>query len=497
MGECFLVRRGGGNNTSDATITPSKVLEGEIGYGKDGKVIGAIPIKSAQIYTPSTADQIISAEQYLGGAQTIKGDANLIPANIPKGMTIFDITGEMESSTEITGQGEASGICYEAISKGNLLTTRRYFGFGTPVQIANPSVLPGNTARCVDYTSDGIYMAVGYQVVSPYLNIYKWDGSAYIKLANPTGGLPSGAVYGVAFSPDKEHLAVAMMGSPYFAIYKRNGDVFTKLANPSVMPTSDCYSVKYSPDGLYLFVGCLSTPYINIYKRSGDTYTKLANPSTLPTGQVNDIVSSPDMIHLFVAHRTTPFFTIYKRNVDVFSKLANPGVLPTSDGSGVDITNDGSLVAISQNNTRYVLIYTKSGDVITKLPDTIMLPGSGSYSCVRFSGDDKYIITTHSATPFLTIYRREGTDFIKEDGPSVLPPGNALFAAYNPIQPHLAVVGVNEPYITIYKADILGDYLHKYLGFTDFYYKNYINFGYANEDGIIDDVIDITTLPMK
>lgn len=49
--------------------------------------------KAAATYTPGTTDQTISAERYLTGAQTVKGDANLVAANIKNGVTIFGVTG--------------------------------------------------------------------------------------------------------------------------------------------------------------------------------------------------------------------------------------------------------------------------------------------------------------------------------------------------------------------------------------------------------------------
>ncbi len=58
--------------------------------------------KAAQTYTPGTTDQTISSEQYLTGAQTIKGDANLVAANIASGITIFGIVGTNEGLEPLT-----------------------------------------------------------------------------------------------------------------------------------------------------------------------------------------------------------------------------------------------------------------------------------------------------------------------------------------------------------------------------------------------------------
>ena len=47
----------------------------------------------ATTYTPSRETQIIPKKNYLTGDQTIKGDANLLPENIKKGVTIFNVVG--------------------------------------------------------------------------------------------------------------------------------------------------------------------------------------------------------------------------------------------------------------------------------------------------------------------------------------------------------------------------------------------------------------------
>lgn len=47
----------------------------------------------AQTITPGTADKEIKAGTYLRGTTTVKGDADLIPENIAKGVEIFGVTG--------------------------------------------------------------------------------------------------------------------------------------------------------------------------------------------------------------------------------------------------------------------------------------------------------------------------------------------------------------------------------------------------------------------
>ncbi|MDO4295005.1 MAG: hypothetical protein Q4D90_02465 [bacterium] len=85
-----------GTYTSDGTVTAADVRKGKIAYSKGQKVTGSMSEKAAATYTPRSTAQTIAAGQYLAGAQTIAGDANLIAANIKKGVTIFGVTGTWE-----------------------------------------------------------------------------------------------------------------------------------------------------------------------------------------------------------------------------------------------------------------------------------------------------------------------------------------------------------------------------------------------------------------
>ncbi len=69
--------------------------------------------QGAQTITPGTSNRTIASGRYLTGTQTIKGDANLVAANIKKGVSIFGVA----------GSNEGEDIVQKVISEGTELGT--------------------------------------------------------------------------------------------------------------------------------------------------------------------------------------------------------------------------------------------------------------------------------------------------------------------------------------------------------------------------------------
>lgn len=108
-------------NTQTKTVTPNEskqTISPDSGYdGLSSVTVNAISStyvgsgitkKAAETIVPSTTDKTIASGQYLNGAQTIKGDSNLVASNIISGKTIFGVSGNVVIQHYYTGSSEPS-----------------------------------------------------------------------------------------------------------------------------------------------------------------------------------------------------------------------------------------------------------------------------------------------------------------------------------------------------------------------------------------------------
>lgn len=128
------------------TVTPSTSSQTAVASGRytTGAVtVAAIPstyvkptiTKGATTYTPTTSNQTITAGTYCSGAQTIKGDANLVAGNIKSGVSIFGVTGtyagsgsgggaSVETCTVELVNAYSATVVYTTLNNGNIETTQ-------------------------------------------------------------------------------------------------------------------------------------------------------------------------------------------------------------------------------------------------------------------------------------------------------------------------------------------------------------------------------------
>lgn len=139
--------------------------------------------KGAATITPGTSDQTIASGTYLTGAQTVKGDANLIAGNIKKGVSIFGVAGSFEGSGGSGGSSDNNCEAYHitsASAKLNFKTTGtvKVWGYGTATS--------GYQTHVYAFVGDGYYR--GAQWGSPT----KTNASFSINADGTLNGLPSG-----------------------------------------------------------------------------------------------------------------------------------------------------------------------------------------------------------------------------------------------------------------------------------------------------------------
>lgn len=144
--------------------------------------------KAAATYTPSTSNQTIAASQYLSGAQTIKGDANLVAGNIKSGVSIFGVTGTYAGGGSSGGSGNNNVEAYAITDTNPSVSFRRtdgaikIWGYGT---MTSSGGWGQQTTSLIAFAGDKYYKSA----------MYGGPSSTGLSLSISNGkltGLPSG-----------------------------------------------------------------------------------------------------------------------------------------------------------------------------------------------------------------------------------------------------------------------------------------------------------------
>ena len=168
---------GGGADLDVVTAEASDVRTGKVIVDKDGNPLTGIMAEiAAKTYTPGTSNQVIAANQFLAGAQTIKGDGNLNANNIVYGKSIFGVSGNVrkyasitKSLTSSTGTRTFRGLNANDPSLSLNYVILSNTGF-TPLYVS----LVGDyaTSRAVHVACDGWGVCYAYRTSNSYANCY-------------------------------------------------------------------------------------------------------------------------------------------------------------------------------------------------------------------------------------------------------------------------------------------------------------------------------------
>lgn len=177
-----------GTDTSDATATAGDILYGETAYVRGEKVTGTIKSVGAATITPGTENQTIASGQYLAGAQTIKGDSNLVAENIKSGVSIFGVTGTLEAGSTGTDTSDATATAGDILSgKTAYVNGEKVTGTITPkaAQVYKP--------KTTDQTILAGYYLKGNQTIEGDANLVAANIKSGVSIFGVTGTLESGS----------------------------------------------------------------------------------------------------------------------------------------------------------------------------------------------------------------------------------------------------------------------------------------------------------------
>lgn len=197
----FVTGGASGASLQSKTVNPSESAQTiKADYGYDGLsqvtvnavsrtyVGSGVTKKAAATYTPKTSDQSIAASQYLSGAQTIKGDANLVAGNIKSGVNIFGVTGTYAGSGSSGGSGNNNVEAYAITNTNPSVSFKRtdgtikIWGYGT---MTSSSGWGGQTTSLIAFEGDKYHKSA----------MYGGPSSSNLSLSISNGkltGLPSG-----------------------------------------------------------------------------------------------------------------------------------------------------------------------------------------------------------------------------------------------------------------------------------------------------------------
>ena len=187
---------------SDADVTAGKMLSGIVGYTSNGKVTGTIQSQAAQTITPGASDKTIASGKYLSGAQTIKGDENLLAENIKKDISIFGVTGTYESSDSSGGKNVAQGTITGAGT--NAVTIDTGLNSFTTLLVVKDSFVSATTGieilvvNGIGGTCRGFGVGTGSYIKSPSISVGAVTvngGTVTYTPSNEAQGLISNSAY--------------------------------------------------------------------------------------------------------------------------------------------------------------------------------------------------------------------------------------------------------------------------------------------------------------
>ena len=165
MGVLLISGAGGGADLDAVTAKSDDVRTGKVIVGPDGEPLtGTMPEQIGSTITPGTLDKtVVAANRYVTGDVIVKGDANLLAANIKKGATIFGVKGTWDGYVVETYEAYSSGY-----NRGNITISTDCISFQSDhIHTTAKSISSGTAYMSMEASRAGM---VGFKKYK-YLNM--------------------------------------------------------------------------------------------------------------------------------------------------------------------------------------------------------------------------------------------------------------------------------------------------------------------------------------
>lgn len=96
-------------SSTETAADSGDVISGKTFFVNGQKIIGTVPSVNGATIMPTTTDQVTQDDVYLNTPYTVKGDINLVPGNIIRGVTIFGVEGVNDGGTDTSDATATAG----------------------------------------------------------------------------------------------------------------------------------------------------------------------------------------------------------------------------------------------------------------------------------------------------------------------------------------------------------------------------------------------------
>ena len=275
----------------------------------------------------------------------------------------------------------------------------------------------------------------------------QWNFSTGYSTVPDPATLPTGIGYAVDYSLDGLYVAVAhdFQSSVSLTIYNPND-----LSAPPVQINTggDCQIARFSPDGLYLATYSRITNELTVYNVG--TWTIAASKSiTGATSQFNDseaMAWTPNSSEVWICVRSAPFLSIFPVATWIEDTSFSPGLRPDA----IAFSPDGKLISLAFSASPFVSFYsrTNSNGIIPGAPD---IHTNGQNSC-GFSPDSlRYLGHANNRAELYDVVESGLSTTVTEEPTNLFKSASAN-SRYKLDGTVFVVVGTGSPFVYIFDS---------------------------------------------